>query len=260
MKSADGALPELGLSDLDRTLRNAGAHEDFEIQDGLLLLDGGKVTMAPDVFVDGVLQFLELYVGIQRGVLLAMARHGKPYPTSADLSRSDRLGVCEYMLVTTGLTEIRLTQGSGTFTIEATGTCRNWTTTVAALSAVLPAEVAGVCLRSDAGGSVLTASAELQPYRDFQSQGGSVDKDSRQLALMAAVAATREEGRCPWDANFWTGIATTVSAPRGIEDFLADRVRRVLAVRTLTRRAGVDSSGIDHVLSALRSGRDVLEA
>lgn len=258
MKRADRAFPELRLSDLDRNLRNAGAHEDFEVQDGLLLLDGGKVTMDPDDFVDGVLQFLEVYVGIQRGVLVAMAQHGKPYPTSADLSRNDRLGICEYMLVTTGLTGVRLTQDSDNLTIEATGRCRNWSTTVAALTAVLPAEIATVALRSDANGSIVSASAELQPYRDFQSQDDSVDKDSRQMALMGAIAATREEGRCPWDADMWTGIATAVSASRGIDDFLADRVRRVLAVRSLARRAGLNPRGIDLVLSVLRS--DGLEA
>jgi hypothetical protein len=258
MKRADNTFPQLRLSDLNRDLRHAGAHEDFEIQDSLLLLDGGKLTMVPDVFVDGVLQFLETYVGVQRGVLIAMARHGKTYPTSADLSRNDRLGICEYMLVTTGLTGIRLTQDAGTLTIEATGRCRNWSATVAALAAVLPTDVATVSLRSDAEGDVLKSSADLQPYRNFQSQADSVDIDSRQWALMAAVAATRDESRCPWDSGVWTGIATAVSAPRGIDDFLPDRVRRVLAVRVLARSAGVDSSGIQRVLSALRSGEDVL--
>jgi hypothetical protein len=260
MKSADGAFPKLRLSDLNRDLRHAGAHEDFEIQNGALLLDGGKVTMELDVFVDGVLEFLETYVGIQRGVLVAMARHGKAHPTSDDLSRNDRLRICEYMLVTAGLRGIRLNLASSTLTIEATGTCRNWSATAAALAAVLPTTVSTVSLRAGADGFVATASAELQPYRDFQSQGVSVDKDTRQLALMGAIAATREEGTCPWDSGVWTQVATVVSAAKSMDDFLADRVRRVLAVRMMARKAGVDSSGVEQVLSALRTGRDSLEA
>lgn len=249
---ADSLRPRLGLSTLDRSLRDAVAHQDFSTDGDWVMLDRGNTRLTADEFLDRVLAALEVHQGILRGIFLAMSSAGIQLPAVTELPPRLRLEIIRYFLALNGVQEVHIAYDGSVARLNGQGKCTNWPATAAGITTVLPDGIDKLEIRLRVGDELVHGTAELAAYRDWHSEHDITIDDASLFQFLNVCAATRLDGHNPLPAEVWANSALHVSAQRD-DDSLAARVRRVMKVRDLARAADVPTDAIEGLLKRLRS-------
>lgn len=252
LKAGERHLPGLRLDQLSRAVRDAGAHQDFQMDREAVLLDRGRSRFTVDEFIDQVLAGLELHQGIMRGIYVAMTESGVGLPSRAELSSRERLDVVRYMLAAAGVRDVDMSYDGPTVKITGRGDSLPWASVVAGIADILPKDVEMVALELTGDRQTLHGTAQLDAYRQLQPGDDPTRSDTELLRFLRATSVTRFAGQTPLEAQVWINIATHMSNERD-GDSLADRVRRVISIRDVAREAAVDTAAIETLLAGLRS-------
>lgn len=253
-------IPELELSGLDRTLRDGGAHEDFRIDQDLIVLDRGNLSLTAEELADRVLAVAEYFTGILRGVLVTMASTGRTLPEPNQLPPRLRLEVIRYLLSVQGVTEPTLQYEGDRATIQALGDVSSWPTLVAAITPLLPPSTTTLeaTFRTHAG-FTHHGRADLEAYRTFATRDPEEQPYccSNLLACMPVFAATRLDGQNPLDDDGWLRAAVHLVSEHMQEESLLERLRRGRRARDLAVLAGVPTDPIDVLLARTRQTQEM---
>lgn len=255
LKLGEELLPQLELSEMDRALRDGAAHEDFWIEGDDIVLERGTLRLTAEELVDRVLAVSEFFTGLLRGVLVTMARTGRALPEVAHLPPRLRLEVARYLLAVQGITDVRLKHTDDRAIIDASGEVVSWPSMVAALTPLLPAEISVLegNFRTNAA-AIIHGRAELGPYRTYANRNRDQGPEccSNLLALMPVFAATRFDGRNPFDDDQWLGAAIHLVSAHPEDLPLLERIRRGRRARDLAALAGASTEPIDALLARTR--------
>lgn len=260
LRLAQRLIPELELSELDRTLRDGGAHEDFRIDGNVIIFNRGTLRLTAEEVADRVLAVTEYFTGIVRGVLVTMAKTGRTLPEPSQLPPRLRLEVIRYLLSVQGVTEPQLQNEGDRAALEAVGEVFSWPTLVAAITPLLPPETDTLeaTLRTSTG-STHHGRAHLEAYRTFATRDPEEQPYccSNMLACMPVFAATRYDGQNPLDDDGWLGAAVHLVSEHMKDESLLERLRRGRRARDLAALAGVPTDSIDAMLARTRQTQEV---
>lgn len=248
-------IPELELSGLDRTLRDGGAHEDFRIDQDLIVLDRGNLSLTAEELADRVLAVTEYFTGILRGVLVTMASTNRTLPEPNQLPLRLQLEVIRYLLSVQGVTEPKLQYEGNRAILQGLGEVSSWTTLVAALDPLLPPSTTTLeaTFRTNTG-STHHGRADLEAYRTFATRKPEEQPAccSNILACMPVFAATRFNGQNPFDDDSWLRAATHLVSEHKQDEPLLERLRRGRKARDFAALASAPTDPIDALLTRTR--------
>lgn len=253
-------IPELELSGLDRTLRDGGAHEDFRINQDLIVLDRGNLSLTAEELADRVLAVTEYFTGILRGVLVTMASTDRTLPEPNQLPPRLRLEVIRYLLSVQGVTEPSLQYEGERATLQALGDVSSWPTLVAAIAPLLPPSTATLEANfRTTTGTIHHGRAYLGAYRAFATRNPQEQPYccSNVLACMPVFAATQFDGQNPLDDDGWLGVTVHLVSEHTPDESLLERLRRGRRARDLAALAGVPTDLIDALLARTRQTQEV---
>lgn len=255
LKRASAHIPELELDGLDRLLRDSAAHEDYHVENGLIVLDQGRVRLTPDELLDRVLEVWEFFTGMARGLFISAARAGMPLPEVDRLPPRVQFELVRYFTGLHGLGHVNFEIQGRVAALSGVGMVHSWPGLVAALSPLISEEVLTLEGRfEDSNGDVIYGCAELEAYRALSSERPEQPGCCAQLLKFLPVfASTRYEDTSPIDAQEWLSVAVHVVCEHVDAVPLIDRLRRGREVLQRATQAGVDTRPIKLLLARMRN-------
>lgn len=257
LKDSANTIPQFGLHDLAAPLRHAFSHQDFELDGGDVLLDGGKTRITAEEAVDLVLQAVEVYNGLLLGVVRVLLRHDIALPVVTSRGPRHREASVQYVLAWQGATSIQVHESADAVHISATGTDLDWLGTVAVLSAVFEQNAKRLRLTIRDGDSDRELDADITPFHEWSSDQ-AVDRTESEthMLFLRTAAAVLLDGTTPTEPELWLGAARFYADPTRNPVSLEKRRRDVSTVRELAVGAGVVADGIDQVAAKLDSEQE----
>lgn len=256
LKQGEDVLPELGLGRLDRLLRDAMGHQDFDLDDHTVVLKRGTVRLAVDELLDHLLAAVEVFVGMFRGILVAMAQAGIEPPARVELSLRHQQEALRYLLGRLGCTEVALHRSGDDLHVTTVGELdgTQLVSIAGAVATVASNEVNTLRMQLKSGSDIVRGSADLSTFREHDFTRIDGHPDDGILEFLELCAVTTVAGTNVLPESTWNDAAAHLGSDRGQEDSLAQRVRRVLRVRALAGTAGVNTEWMAKYLRHLRAG------
>ncbi|AXH95981.1 hypothetical protein DV701_07445 [Ornithinimicrobium avium] len=255
LKEATARVPQLELDVMDRVLRDSSAHEDYGFEDGEVLLQGGSVRLTTDELLDRVLEVLEFFTGMTRGILVALLRSGRPLPAVERMPRRARSELIRYFAGLHGLRDVELEQTHGTVRLSAVGSLTSWPGLVGAIFPLLSNDAVTLEGRFRApDGRDAQATADLDAYRATMLQRHEEPECCAELLkFLPLFATTQYEGDHLLGDQDWLNVATHLVSAHVDDLSLIERLRRGKEVMARASQAGADARPIGELMARVRN-------
>lgn len=261
IKTCSEAYPALKLNEnLSPTLRNAGAHSDYDYDaDSCRVVVGlggaAQVMLTEDEFINDVLAYLEQGVALLLGLTGALDRAGVEASISPYLSERDRMAAIEVMVGAMGVETSGLDLTPEGLTFVGKGDVATFMTIAAGVTAIVADDVSqmvGTYRGNDE--KAVECRAELDAYRRFQARTAVSIQDTI-MNCAEVVSATSIGGASPWSLDEWSGAGLKL-IERLPTDTLGSIVRRIRAFQKLALAGGAEevASTCGLILTELRRG------
>lgn len=249
-KAASEAFPELELDALNRLLRNAAGHADFNVEGSdITIFDGGKVHRFPsDEFLNDVLEYLELSIVLQIGLTRASAELGIDLPRSHHLGAEQEKIAVASVLAVLGFSSVRVQELAPVARLTLAGKLEDVTKAAFAIRDLMPNTVDRLVIEVTADGTRHVCETDLEALRTVD-LSGDVHTVSGALQLAKATAAHRIDGGSGVPSERWVELAHAVA-----RDQCANSVARLRALQNLRAMVTpLQLVAVEHVIRSLQA-------
>lgn len=237
-KLAESHFPGLQLGALNRTLRNAAGHVAFNVDEsGVIVRENGTPRRFPLAdFLNDVLEYLELSVILQMGLVRACAELGIAIPASRHVSNSDRRMAIRAFAAAVGWENITVTDLAPVTRISAEGSSAALTRLGCGLVSLLPEDAEQISVELRDGERLRRCEVDLVRLR-MSNLTEDVLTVAGALQLARIAASHRVDGTTASTPDEWASFAHAIAL-----DETATEIRRLRALREL--RFLAEESGV----------------
>ncbi|MDQ0647308.1 hypothetical protein QFZ53_001504 [Microbacterium natoriense] len=211
-KEAESRFPELQLGGLNRVLRNAAGHSDFNVDDsGVTVRDNGVlVTLPVSEFLNDVLVYFELSIMLQVGIVRACAELDIGLPASRHTSNSDRRTAIIAIASAIGWKEVQVTELLPVCRMSARATTTQFIHAGYALARVLPddTESLHVVLHDEDG--VHQGVVDILGMKGADLSGNVLTVEGA-LQMARVAASHRVDGASAMSPQEWAALAHAIA-------------------------------------------------
>lgn len=237
-KSAEAQFPELQLGTLNRTLRNAAGHSAFNVDEsGVTVRENGAPRTFPVAdFLNDVLEYLELSIILQVGLVRACAEFGVEIPASRHLSNSDRRMAIRTFAASIGWENIAVTDLAPVTRISAQGPSAVFARLGSALVNLLPQDAEMLHVELTDGERVRRCEVDLVRLRNSRiTEDVLTVRGALQMAHIAA--AHQVDGSTASSPDEWSSFAHAIALDETATEI--QRLRGLRQLRALAEECGV---------------------
>lgn len=233
---AEETFPQLELNVLERQLRHAAGHVDFDVDGDEVSIwnQGNEIRFSAEDFMDRVLEYFELTIALQMALTRAIAEADLGF----DLGR--RLGVemqktgIVMLASAAGWSDIEVTSLGHELRLTASGDPDRAAPIAHALARMVPeANFLRVSLRSNERN--VACLGDLAAIRDLEPPS-AVETVAAALTHARACAAITVDGRSAVNATVWHGILAVIANDQEVP--FGERVRALITFRSIIRGLG----------------------
>lgn len=261
IKQAAQKYPGLRLDqNLSQTLRHAGAHYDYDVDDAFFIThsaSGVELRLTSDEFVDQVLGYVQSSISLLVAVVSAALTRDVELEISKHTPERDLLGAMATLLGFVGYSDVSTSRKDDTLQITVQGEASKFSTAAAGIAAIAPEQIQKItALISEDDGSCRLWEASMDPFRNYLQRPTDLPEGEEVIALASVMSAVSMDSRPLWNEDMWASIANLLlNATCDLS--LRDQVIQVRQLRDLAENNAQHQIAevLSGVLRTLRSGR-----